>query len=204
MIRKQWLAYPLRKRFLLERRKLRISIRIAQSVLQASRTRIESHGRLLGGQQLVGRLAGCMPPTSNSRSCRGRQAPSFAAPLPWMRSHLRSASAVLEVTSPTDDDAGWESLAANSAANSTRVITSVNELRRVRGPPNRCLSPHERRSEVIRRTVTWPQVYGSRRSWFGDLNAAQTRALYHSLLPTALMEESNVPLAERARLAVQV
>jgi len=143
-IRKQSLAYPLRKRFLLERRKLRISISIAQRVLQASSAWIESHGRLLGVQLLGERAA--------------------------------SASAALRVASPTADDAEWESLAANSAANGTYVITSVDELRR---------------------------VHGSRRSWFGDLNAAETRSLYHSLLPTALIEEANMPLAERARLAVQ-
>ena len=44
---------------------------------------------------------------------------------------------------------------------------------------------------------------GSRQNWFGDLDARETRTLYHKLLPTdLLLDDSEIPVDERARLAV--
>lgn len=46
-------------------------------------------------------------------------------------------------------------------------------------------------------------AYGARQSWWGDLTPAETRALYHALLPTSLLSDGNeYTLAERAELAV--
>jgi len=46
--------------------------------------------------------------------------------------------------------------------------------------------------------------YGERQRWWGDLSHAETRALYHALLPTSLLEEdaSEYSLPERAELAM--
>ncbi|EOD36881.1 hypothetical protein EMIHUDRAFT_420881 [Emiliania huxleyi CCMP1516] len=51
--------------------------------------------------------------------------------------------------------------------------------------------------------------HGQRRHWFGDLDARETRRLYHELLPRQLLdgeesvyEEHGLPVEERARLAV--
>jgi len=46
------------------------------------------------------------------------------------------------------------------------------------------------------------QQYGHRQHWFGDLDARETRELYHELLPRQLLENDAIDLAERARLAV--
>jgi len=46
------------------------------------------------------------------------------------------------------------------------------------------------------------QTYGARQRWWGDLDWVDTRRLYHSLLPTSLIEDDNLPLAQRARMAV--
>lgn len=49
------------------------------------------------------------------------------------------------------------------------------------------------------------QSYGDRQSWWGDLNGVQARELYHSLMPTMLLDEDNelpYTIHERARLAV--
>lgn len=45
--------------------------------------------------------------------------------------------------------------------------------------------------------------YGPRQNWWGDFDARQTRELYHSLLPTRLLEEDlRLSVEERARMAV--
>ena len=40
-------------------------------------------------------------------------------------------------------------------------------------------------------------------TWFGDLTPAETRALYHALLPTSLLDEHALSLPERAELAIK-
>jgi len=62
-----------------------------------------------------------------------------------------------------------------AAANASLVATSVDELR---------------------------QLHGARQRWYGDLDWVGTRQLYHSLLPTHLVEDEALPLAQRARMAV--
>jgi len=46
--------------------------------------------------------------------------------------------------------------------------------------------------------------YGEKTRWWGDLSPAETRALYHALLPKSLLEEEDAEytLAERAELAI--
>lgn len=46
--------------------------------------------------------------------------------------------------------------------------------------------------------------YGPRQNWWGDFDARQTRELYHSLLPTQLLEDESLSLGmeDRARMAV--
>lgn len=48
------------------------------------------------------------------------------------------------------------------------------------------------------------ESYGARQHWWGDLTPAETRALYHALLPTELASgtASQYSLAERAELAI--
>lgn len=47
-------------------------------------------------------------------------------------------------------------------------------------------------------------AHGERQSWWGDLSPADTRALYHALLPTSLLwdDEAQYSLAERAEMAI--
>uniref|UniRef100_A0A7S0Q7W6 Uncharacterized protein n=1 Tax=Coccolithus braarudii TaxID=221442 RepID=A0A7S0Q7W6_9EUKA len=45
-------------------------------------------------------------------------------------------------------------------------------------------------------------LHGPRANWWGDLNARQTRLLYHELLPTELLHATELPVDERARAAV--
>lgn len=50
-------------------------------------------------------------------------------------------------------------------------------------------------------------AHGERQRWWGDLGAAEARALYHDLLPTSLLDDSSpyaaeCTLSERARIAV--
>lgn len=46
-------------------------------------------------------------------------------------------------------------------------------------------------------------AYGERQRWWGDLTPAETRALYHALLPTSLLnDQTGCSLAERAELAI--
>uniref|UniRef100_A0A7S2N5H1 Uncharacterized protein n=1 Tax=Haptolina brevifila TaxID=156173 RepID=A0A7S2N5H1_9EUKA len=47
-------------------------------------------------------------------------------------------------------------------------------------------------------------LLGHRQSWWGDLDAVETRELYHSLLPSYLLDEDRISLHERARLAVLI
>ena len=52
------------------------------------------------------------------------------------------------------------------------------------------------------------RLHGPRRSWWGDLDAFEARALYKSLLPTQLLDDDadalpGATVVERARLAVQ-
>jgi len=44
--------------------------------------------------------------------------------------------------------------------------------------------------------------YGKRCSWWGDLDAVQTRVLYHQLLPTHLLTAEELPVQQRAVMAV--
>lgn len=76
--------------------------------------------------------------------------------------------------SPTAD-ASASDAALDAPHNASYVFTSVDELR---------------------------AVYGGKQRWWGDLDAVATRELYHSLLPTGLIEDEARPLAQRARLAV--
>lgn len=48
------------------------------------------------------------------------------------------------------------------------------------------------------------ETFGERQRWYGDLSAAETRALYHSLLPTSLLETEgeHYSLEQRAHLAI--
>lgn len=76
--------------------------------------------------------------------------------------------------SPTADASAFDA-AFDGPNNASYVFTSVDELR---------------------------AVYGVKQRWWGDLDAVETRELYHSLLPTGLIEDEALPLAQRARLAV--
>lgn len=46
------------------------------------------------------------------------------------------------------------------------------------------------------------RAYGAKRHWFGDLDWVAARQLYHSLLPTHLIDDEAIPLDQRARMAV--
>jgi len=126
------LARSLRRQAVLERRKVRLSLTIANEVLRASTS------YFYGGAERGSASTSSLPPVSGDVAC--------------------------------------DSLSAALNINGTRVFTSVDELR---------------------------QAHGTRRNWFGDLDAPSTRALYHSLLPTTLIEMEELPLATRARIAVQ-
>lgn len=46
-------------------------------------------------------------------------------------------------------------------------------------------------------------TFGKRQSWWGDLDASETRQLYHLLLPTHLKERDEIPLYDRAVMAAE-
>lgn len=64
--------------------------------------------------------------------------------------------------------------------------------------------------EALNGTLGWGtsvdelrEVYGGKQHWWGDLTPAETRELYHALLPRSLLdEEGDYTLAERAELAI--
>jgi len=98
----------------------------------------------------------------------------------WRAQRLLSTTAAWNSWSSADDGANPSAadlspLECSGCNASYYVATSVDELR---------------------------SVYGSRQRWYGDLDWVGTRELYHSLLPTHLIDDEALPLAKRARLAV--
>lgn len=87
----------------------------------------------------------------------------------------RSALPSTSTASGPTADAAKPAVFPLTNASSCGVYTSVDELRR---------------------------VYGTRQRWYGDLDWVGTRHLYHSLLPTELINDEALPLAQRARMAV--
>lgn len=74
-------------------------------------------------------------------------------------------------------------------------------------PPPSPMLPSPSRNHSFTTVEELRDFYGPKQNWWGDYNARQTRELYHSLLPTKLLDAEYIypgahTVEERARMAV--
>jgi len=129
------------------------------------------------------------------------------AMMPTVRRSLAQQDAFLQRKLPAKVLFRAARIAARKAAVSGMGGVSWGELPRTFSPPPSPTVPSPTGNYSFTTVEELREFYGPKQNWWGDFDARQTRELYHSLLPTRLLDAEYIypgahTVEERARMAV--